>query len=130
MDEEVVDSFNLPVFFPTASEARDAASKVKCLSIEVVEKIRFPKEVVQSVQKKYFPNDIEGLGLHVMLRSVLEDIFRKHFGPATVDLLFSKLPEKVIQNSSESPPPPCLDFRNSDKFEHLLMVLKKRNKVI
>lgn len=105
-----MDSFNLPIFIPTASEVAEAASKVGGLSVEMVEEI-------QSLAPSGTPEEIAMCNSH--LRAVFEDILCQQFGSAVTDVVFKKLPDK-LQKYSKMP-----SFINSRKVENLFMLVKK-----
>ncbi|PKI51669.1 hypothetical protein CRG98_027971 [Punica granatum] len=64
--EALIDSFNMPVFIPTACEEREAGSKIKCLSVDEVEKICLPRNVGTITQHPW--------NLPCLLQAVTEDI--------------------------------------------------------
>ncbi|OWM86260.1 loganic acid O-methyltransferase-like [Punica granatum] len=115
VDEALIDSFNMPVFVPTAAEVREVASKIECLSVEVVKKICLPRSLGAITQH---PRSLPRL-----LQAVTEDVVVKHFGPATSDLFYSRLPKKIEERSLASPPPACLV--KLEEFENLFMLLRK-----
>ncbi|KAL3501818.1 hypothetical protein ACH5RR_036267 [Cinchona calisaya] len=88
ISKRLVDSFNIPVFFPTASEVKEAVSKFKHLSIEKDGNLCFPFCVDSQ-------EHIQLSKVHV--RAFLEVILSTHFGfgPELVDELFNRYPEKL-----------------------------------
>lgn len=110
IEEGLVDSFNLPIFIPTASEVTEVISEADRLRAVAVEEIPYPKQLSTS-------QDIDMCCLH--LRAIFEDLLRQHFDPATTDLIFQRLSPK-IEEFSRSP-----SFTDAEKLENLFLLVKK-----
>jgi hypothetical protein len=85
VSEALVDSFNLPIFFPSLSEVRDVVSTNHELSIEVLEDISNPVNRTDMIKSS---------SLHI--RAVYENILVTHFGSEGIDIddLFIRFAQK------------------------------------
>ncbi|KAL3510654.1 hypothetical protein ACH5RR_030055 [Cinchona calisaya] len=86
MSEDLVDLFNLPVFFPSASEVKEVIRCNSHLNIERVDEVHYGINPSS-------PGYIESFKMH--LRAGLEGILCKHFGPNLIDDIFDRYPEKL-----------------------------------
>lgn len=112
ISEELANSFNIPIFYPTASEVKEQVSSNKHLSIERFQEIYFPPMLST-------PEHIQVAKAHI--RAVLEGILCKYFGPKLVDELFDRYSEK-LENFSKTP-----DFTRVEKLEYLFMLAKRND---
>lgn len=110
IEEVQVDSFNLPIFIPTASEVTEVISEIEGLSLEVVEEIQYPQ----------YLNNCEDIRMGCLhLRAITEDILSQHFEPAIIDMIFERIPQKLEEFSRS---PSCT---NTEKLENLFLLVKK-----
>ncbi|PON85683.1 SAM dependent carboxyl methyltransferase [Trema orientale] len=109
VSEEKVDSFNVPVYFPSPSEVEAITGRNGHFSIESMEKLNIENHVL-------LPN----LQMRVLyLRAALEGLLQKHFGNEIMDELFNRFSNKVAQSSI---------FLNPENHKSpFLFVLLKRN---
>ncbi|XP_038693925.1 loganic acid O-methyltransferase-like isoform X3 [Tripterygium wilfordii] len=110
VSEALVDSFNLPIFIPTASDVKDLVSKMGCFSIEEVEETYYPPKLSS-------PADARLTSSHI--RAAMEVILSKHFGSEVIDELFERYTAKLFE-FSKTPA-----FTRIEKLENLFMFLKK-----
>ncbi|WMV06680.1 hypothetical protein MTR67_000065 [Solanum verrucosum] len=78
LDESLVDSFNLPMYFPSPQDMAKVVEKNGCFSIEKME-LAYPKSK--------FVDEIDAKTFIINLRAVLEGLLINHFG--------SKIAEEV-----------------------------------
>ncbi|KAL3501819.1 hypothetical protein ACH5RR_036268 [Cinchona calisaya] len=110
--EDLADSFNIPIFYPMASEVKELVSSNKHLSIERFEEIYLPPRLKT-------PEDIQFGSAHV--RAAFEGILSEHFGHEIADELFNRYPEKLEKFSMTS------EFTRVEKLEFLFMVAKRKD---
>lgn len=112
-----MDSFNLPIYVPSASEVEvvillGTKNKNLGFSIERLEEMRFPAKLSSA-------EEVRVSCFHA--RAAMEDILCKHFGSdLNVDELFKRYSDKLEE------------FSKSPRFAHIknlanLFVLVKRN---
>ncbi|CAI9096081.1 OLC1v1032152C1 [Oldenlandia corymbosa var. corymbosa] len=105
--EDLVDSFNVPVFFPTLSEVQQVLDSFdQYLTIEQLQEIRSPPCI-----------DIRILNVHY--RALLEGIVCEHFGPKLTDEIFGKFPHKLESFQR-------LDFTRVGKTAHQFVLVKRK----
>ncbi|KAM7271038.1 hypothetical protein ACFE04_030252 [Oxalis oulophora] len=83
--ESLIDSFNLPIYIPTSSDLREVISNNQNLSIEISEKILFPRKIMTREESQVG-------SLHI--RAVTESILCKHFGSEIIDEFFRRFADK------------------------------------
>ncbi|KAK6931582.1 SAM dependent carboxyl methyltransferase, partial [Dillenia turbinata] len=86
ISEEKVDSFNLPLYYPTPSELKAVLEKNDDFVVEKIEILKNPREHIT------MPN-VKARTLY--LRSAFEKLMNQHFGEGVVDELFKRYAEKV-----------------------------------
>ncbi|KAK4763843.1 hypothetical protein SAY87_013281 [Trapa incisa] len=109
IEEALVDSFNMPLFFPTASEMTEVISEIQGIRTEVVEEI-------QCLREKSMLGDTSTMSLQ--LRAITEEILNKHFGPGIIDTIFQRMPQK-FEEYLRSP-----SFA-AEKLQNLFLLVKK-----
>ncbi|XP_059650657.1 loganic acid O-methyltransferase-like [Cornus florida] len=109
VSEAQVDSFNLPVYFPSPMEMARLVEENGCFDIEIM-------ELLDPRSNMNYAIDVHALIMH--LRAGLEGIFTKHFGSEIVGEMF----ERTSQESAELS---CL-LDKSNKRNKLFVVLKHR----
>ncbi|XP_059650747.1 loganic acid O-methyltransferase-like [Cornus florida] len=110
LDQAEVDSFNLPMYFPSPKEMARLVDRNGCFSIERMEMMR-PRS------KTDVPLDPQTLVMH--LRAGQEGVYTKHFGREIVDKMF----ERAFRKSAEFSP--LLDLSSTMKSQ-LFLVLKRK----
>lgn len=88
--EAQVDSFNLPLYFPTLEEMTEIVKKNGCFSIALM---KIPNPNLEILPKISLDNGLS----HI--RAVTEGVLTNHFGQEVVDELF----ERAIQKRAEIP---------------------------
>ncbi|KDP38128.1 hypothetical protein JCGZ_04771 [Jatropha curcas] len=90
--EVQVDSFNLPIYIPSAKEMTELVKRNSCFLIEGIE-----------LFKAFSANDVmtNGKTLTKHWRAALEGIISKHFGSGIVDELFDRFLKKMQEFSSQ-----------------------------
>ncbi|KAJ4707008.1 S-adenosylmethionine-dependent methyltransferase [Melia azedarach] len=88
LNEEKVDSFNLPLYFPTSKELQDIIEINGCFTIEILDILRNPLR-----NMKFHPQS----GIR-QLRAVLEGVIKAHFGNEFVDQIFNHIATKFPVN--------------------------------
>lgn len=87
IDEEKVDSFNIPVYFPTSEELKAIIERNGCFSIERMDKLPDPP----LMRLKPSPESVAS-----QIRAVFEGVVKEHFGYDLVDKIFTKFAENFI----------------------------------
>ncbi|KAJ7943060.1 S-adenosylmethionine-dependent methyltransferase [Quillaja saponaria] len=90
LSEALVDSFNLPIFIPNASEVKKVVSSIQHLSIEKLEEIYYPTKIVTH-------EDARVSSLHI--RAAMEGLIRQHFGNKIIDEIFKRFIRKLHEFS-------------------------------
>ncbi|KAF3437223.1 hypothetical protein FNV43_RR19976 [Rhamnella rubrinervis] len=91
ISEEKVDSFNIPIFFPSMQQLEAVVKRNGCFSIEMMDTIPQPK-----LKPKVFSST---------LRSGVEGMTKKHFGDEfDLDMLFDLLSKKFEESFSNFDP--------------------------
>ncbi|PON58746.1 SAM dependent carboxyl methyltransferase [Parasponia andersonii] len=110
VSEEKVDTFNLPLYFPSSSEVKAIIGRNEQFSIESMEKL-------DNVEKHVLLPNLQTRIL--FLRAALEGLLQKHFGNEIMDELFNRFSNEVAQSSI---------FLNPENHKSpFLFVLLKRN---
>ncbi|KAK2990139.1 hypothetical protein RJ640_007541 [Escallonia rubra] len=107
----LVDSFNLPIYIPDASELKKAITSNKHLELLKMEEVYFPPMLTS-------PEEVLACSRHV--RAAMEGILCNHFGSQIMDQLFEKYSEKLEEFSKM---PHFIRVKNLEN----LFVLVKRN---
>ncbi|KAK2990143.1 hypothetical protein RJ640_007545 [Escallonia rubra] len=92
--EALVDSLNLSIYIPDASELKRVIASNKHLELLKMEKVYFPPMFAS-------PEKVLACSRHI--RATMEGILCKHFGSQIMDQLFEKSSERSLKNS-----PRCL----------------------
>ncbi|PHT60458.1 hypothetical protein CQW23_02821, partial [Capsicum baccatum] len=81
LDESLIDSFNVPTYFPSPKDITKAVEKNICFSIERIE-LTYPKsKLVEETDAKT---------LMINLRAVVEVLFMKDFGSEIAEEAFTR----------------------------------------
>lgn len=81
VEESLVDSFNLPLYFPSAEDMTKVVNKNKHFSIEKME-LTNPK------------SNIDAKSFIIHIRAGFEEMFNKHFGSKITNEIFERTLEK------------------------------------
>ncbi|XP_059649235.1 loganic acid O-methyltransferase-like isoform X1 [Cornus florida] len=108
--DDQVDSFNLPMYFPTPKEMAQLVEKDGRFSIQRM-------ELMEHSSKINAPVDGQTLILH--LRASMEGIFTKHFGHDIVDKMFEQAFKKTAELSC------VLESTNTIKAKLFLVLMRK-----
>ncbi|KAJ4707015.1 S-adenosylmethionine-dependent methyltransferase [Melia azedarach] len=88
LDEEKVDSFNLPLYTPTSKELQVIIERNECFTIEKMDILKNPMR-----NMKFHPQS----GIR-QLRAVLEGVIKAHFGSEFVDQIFNYIATKIPES--------------------------------
>eukprot|EP00253_Pinus_taeda_P012539 PITA_12539 len=123
IEEEKVDSFNLPMYAPCPEEVSGEVTREGSFEIRRLELIRRSERFSQQMEaitgSSASQKDAYGRKLAKQLRAVTESLIKYHFGEEIVDALFDRLGERVGQRLSERK-----DHEN--KGAHLVIVLERK----
>ena len=111
MNESLVDSFNIPIFFPTPSEVKQVVARNKQLDIERILEINYPRPQLST------PEGVRLSSLHI--RAVTEGLLCKHFGSSAIDDIFERHCQK-LEELSKTP-----RFSHTGKVEPLFLLVKR-----
>ncbi|CAI9102610.1 OLC1v1000907C1 [Oldenlandia corymbosa var. corymbosa] len=111
INEDLIDSFNLPLFFPMASEMEEIVTSSE--NQFIIEKL-----VEQPVAINLITYDKDQYSSQ--MRAVVESVFCQRFSPQVVDELFRRYPEK-LRNLVEIP-----HFAQTQNWRKLFILLKRR----
>ncbi|KAK6931580.1 SAM dependent carboxyl methyltransferase [Dillenia turbinata] len=114
VDEGLVDSFNIPIYIPTALELKEAVTRNGKFSIEILEKTHYPPQLDT-------PEKIQICCQHI--RAALEGMVIEHFGSQINNELFNRYPTK-LEELSRTP-----FYASIAKTENLFLLVK-RNAVV
>ncbi|KAM3324699.1 loganic acid O-methyltransferase [Capsicum chacoense] len=110
LDESLVDSFNLPIYFPSLEDMTKVVEKNNYFSIEKME-LTYPKSEII--------DEADGKNLMINLRAVLEGLFINHFG--------SKIAEEAcIRTILKSEEISTWMKENCEKLCQLVVALKRK----
>ncbi|KAL4187773.1 hypothetical protein AMTRI_Chr09g20750 [Amborella trichopoda] len=105
IEEEKLDSFNLPYYGPSAEEVEEEVKREGSFTISRFEKLRItPWEASQN-----------GKDLALMLRAVAEPLIKHQFGEEVMDMLFEEYAELIQLDIDEG----------KKKLTHFVLVLKR-----
>lgn len=90
IDEDKVDSFNVPIYAPTPRDMIEVVGRNGCFSVETM-------EITDPMSKMGGTIDVKGLIMH--LRAGMEGIFTKHFGSEVIDEFFRRSFERSAELS-------------------------------
>lgn len=85
LNEDKVNSFYLPIYFPTSKELEVIIERNGCFTIEKMDMLWDPLQ-----NMKFSPQSVVG-----RLRSVFEGVFKEHFGSEFVDHIFNYFATKL-----------------------------------
>lgn len=86
--EEMVDSFNLPFYYPSPSELKSLIEVHGLFEIKKVEKLVSPARQVKP--------DLAVCVFH--FRAILGELIKEHFGEGVLDVLFKRHMKKYVDN--------------------------------
>ncbi|CAN6681804.1 unnamed protein product [Malus baccata var. baccata] len=112
VSEDLLDSFNVPIYIPSPSEVKNLVLGMKSLfSIERLDELLFPTNLST-------PNDIRACVSHI--RATVEGVVCKHFGSElNTEELFERYFHK-IEEFSKTP-----RFTNIENVANLFMLVKR-----
>nr|AMJ39536.1 SABATH methyltransferase 12 [Bixa orellana] len=88
--EELVDTFNLPIYIPSSKEMTKVAEENGCFRIEKMQLTNHSPRV---------ETRIDGKAYSMHIRAGMEGIFSKHFGSEIIDELFDRFHKKIDESS-------------------------------
>ncbi|XP_055814698.1 loganic acid O-methyltransferase-like [Solanum dulcamara] len=81
LDESLVNSFNMPIYFPSPEDMTKVVERNGCFSIERIE-LTYPKSKLV--------DEADAKSLMINLRVVLEGLFINHFGSKIAEEAFTR----------------------------------------
>ena len=93
MDEALVDSFNIPLYFPSPEEIIGLVERNGNFTIERIELSNSSQTRLKG------PIDIGERMMH--LRAAWEGMLSRHFGSEIIDLVYERIREKATHNSKK-----------------------------
>ncbi|XP_054785854.1 loganic acid O-methyltransferase-like [Prosopis cineraria] len=96
ISDELVHSFNLPIYMPTSEEVKEVIEKNGNFEIDdqVLDSVLSVNSVIISTRQQ----DVHGFCMHV--RAVWKGLFKQHFGEELVDLIFIQFEKKLTESYS------------------------------
>ncbi|CAA2959658.1 probable S-adenosylmethionine-dependent methyltransferase At5g37990 [Olea europaea subsp. europaea] len=94
-DTAKVDSFNIPMYFPTPNELKALIEKNQDFSIERMEILNYPPKRFTTPDSKSFA---------IFIRTLIEALLQSHFGSSIMDELFRRYEQKVEESKLLSNP--------------------------
>lgn len=95
LSEEMVDSFNLPLYNPTKQELGSLIERNVCFSIERTEPLATPARNIIGMA----PSELVQTAISCY-RAALEQVIAGHFGNHMIDELFNRLKKKFVDSFS------------------------------
>ncbi|XP_027157318.1 probable S-adenosylmethionine-dependent methyltransferase At5g37990 [Coffea eugenioides] len=109
--QEMVDSFNLPFYYPWPSELKSLIDVNGLFEIKKIEKLVAPTRQVKP--------DLAVCVLH--LRAILGELIKKHFGEGITDILFKRHTKKYVES------PIVSDGRYFKETSYFVFLKRKMN---
>lgn len=104
IEEEKVDSFNIPMYCPCPEEASNEVTREGSFEIQRLELLRrsdkFPEEL-EAMTGSASAKDGYGILLAKQMRAVMESLIEYHFGKEIMDALFERYGETMGKKLSE-----------------------------
>ncbi|XP_028776122.1 probable S-adenosylmethionine-dependent methyltransferase At5g38780 [Neltuma alba] len=91
LSEELVDSFNIPIYVPTSEEARESIKKNGNFKI-------VKSEFLFRLMNSEYQRDAHSSSMH--FRAALEGVFKEHFEHEIVDDMFVQLEKRLASEAS------------------------------
>ena len=110
--QEMVDSFNLPFYYPSPSELKSLIEVNGLFEIKKIEKLVSPTRQVK-------PDDLAVCVLH--LRAILGELIKEHFGEGITDILFKRHTNKYVES------PVVSDGRYFKETSYFVFLKRKMN---
>jgi len=105
IEEEAVDSFNMPMFCPCPEEVSREVAREGSFEIQRLELLRksdaFTKEEIDAMTGSASAKEAYGKKLAKQLRAALESLLKYHFGEEVMDALFQRCGETMGKRLSE-----------------------------
>nr|AMJ39531.1 SABATH methyltransferase 7 [Bixa orellana] len=95
VDEAEVDSFNVPLYFPTQAEVETIIERNGCFKIEKMQQICRP-------MRGFTRQEVENFAMTV--RAAMEEVPREHFGSEIAAEVFNRFSEKLVESCVFSDP--------------------------
>lgn len=123
IEEEKVDSFNIPMYCPCPGEVSNEIAKEGSFEIQRLQLLRrsdnIPKEEMEAIAGSASAKDAYGQKLSKQFRAVLESLMKHHFGEEIMDALFEKYGEIMGRRLSER-------IEYGKRGGHLVIVLQRK----
>jgi jasmonate O-methyltransferase len=123
IEEEKVDSFNIPMYCPCPEEVSNEVAREGSFEIQRLELLRrsenFPREEMEAITGSASAKDAYGKKLAKQLRAVMESLMKHHFGEEIMDALFERYGEILGRRLSER-------IEYGKRGGYLVLVLQRR----
>nr|ABR17222.1 unknown [Picea sitchensis] len=123
IEEEKVDSFNIPMYCPCPGEVSNEIAREGSFEIQRLELLRrsenFPREEMEAITGSASAKDAYGQKLAKQLRAVMESLMKHHFGEEIMDALFERYGEILGRRLSER-------IEYGKRGGYLVLVLQRR----
>jgi jasmonate O-methyltransferase len=124
IEEEKVDSFNLPIYAPCPEEVSSEVTREGSFEIRRLELLRKSERITEEDMEAMTGlsaslKDAYGRKLAKQLRAVTESLLKQHFGEEIMDVLFERFGEIMGKRLSER-------MEYGKKGGHLVIVLERK----
>lgn len=123
IEEEKVDSFNIPIYYPCPEEVSNEIAKEGSFEVQRLELLRrsenVPKEKLEAKTGSASAKESYGKTLSKQLRAVLESLMKHHFGEEIMVALFEKYGEIMARRWSDF-------IEYAEKGGDLVIVLQRK----
>lgn len=123
IEEEKVDSFNIPMYCPCREEVSNEIAKEGSFEVQRLELLRrsenVPKEELEAITGSASAKESYGKSVSKQMRAVLESLIKHHFGEEIMDALFEKYGEIMAGRLSDF-------IEYSEKGGDLVIVLQRK----
>lgn len=103
IEEEKMDSFNIPQYTPSPAEVKYEVQKEDSFSIDGLEVSTIPWSACRNYE--YYPSDEyfteDGYDVSMCMRSVAEPLLSSHFGKGIIDKVFQRYKEIVADRMAK-----------------------------
>lgn len=109
ISKEKIDTFNLPLYYPSAEELKEVIDRVNYFTIE-----RMEEQFLESIKMIH---DVQLRTSHI--RAALEGLIANHFGNEIVEELFEDYAKAYAENIN-------IFFENDIKYNSIFALILKR----
>ena len=121
--EEIVDSFNMPMFGPCLEEVRSEVAREGSFQIELLELLKssemFSKEEMAAISGSASGKEAHRKTFAKAMRTTMENLLKYHFGEEVMEALFERYGETMAKKVIKS-------IDSTSKGEFLNIVLERK----